>query len=144
MFLDVYLIACYNYSIKGSGSMGLEVINTLKKSKGLTNEELSVLSGVPKGTIDKITAGTTKDPKLGTLKAIARVLGCSLNDFDNIKESPAPTKAEAGEDTAKAQLLKNYEALNKEGQTRLCDYSDDLVSSEKYTKNNQSEVCENA
>ena len=32
--------------------MGLEIINQRKRKK-LTNEELSVLSGVPKGTIDK-------------------------------------------------------------------------------------------
>ena len=32
--------------------MGLEIINQRKKKKKLTNEELSVLSGVPKGTID--------------------------------------------------------------------------------------------
>jgi len=44
--------------------MGLEIINQRKKKKKLTNEELSVLSGVPKGTIDKITSGATKDPKL--------------------------------------------------------------------------------
>ena len=66
--------------------MGLEIINQRKKKKKLTNEELSVLSGVPKGTIDKITSGATKDPKLETLKALARVLDCSLSDFDDPKE----------------------------------------------------------
>ena len=64
MFLDVYLIACYNYSIKGSGSMGLEVINTLKKSKGLTNEELSVLSGVQKELSTKLQQEPPKIPNL--------------------------------------------------------------------------------
>ena len=48
--------------------MGLEIINQRKKLKKMTNEELAVLSGVPKGTIDKITSGATKDPKLETLK----------------------------------------------------------------------------
>lgn len=67
--------------------MGLEIINQRKKMKKLTNEELSVLSGVPKGTIDKITSGATKDPKLETLKALARVLDCSLSDFDDSKEN---------------------------------------------------------
>lgn len=67
--------------------MGLEIINQRKKMKKLTNEELSVLSGVPKGTIDKITSGATKDPKLETLKALARVLDCSLSDFDDSKKN---------------------------------------------------------
>ena len=72
--------------------MGLEIINQRKKVKKLTNEDLSVLSGVPKGTIDKITSGATKDPKLETLKALARVLDCSLSDFDDPKDcKPEPS-----------------------------------------------------
>lgn len=63
--------------------MGLEIINKLKKEKGLTNEELSQRSGVPLGTLSKITSGITKDPKLETLKSIAKVLDCSLDDFDD-------------------------------------------------------------
>lgn len=64
--------------------MGLEKINEYKKRLGLTTEELSRLSGVPVGTLNKILSGATKDPKLETLKAIARVLGLTLNDFDDI------------------------------------------------------------
>ncbi|MBS6263852.1 MAG: helix-turn-helix domain-containing protein [Clostridium sp.] len=64
--------------------MGLEKINEYKKRMGLTTEELSKLSGVPVGTLNKILSGATKDPKLETLKAIARVLGLTLNDFDDI------------------------------------------------------------
>lgn len=63
--------------------MGLEKINEYKKKMGLTTEELSKLSGVPIGTLNKILSGATKDPKLETLKAIAKVLGLTLNDFDD-------------------------------------------------------------
>lgn len=63
--------------------MGLEIINELRKKKGLTSEQLSIKSGVPIGTLNKILNGTTKDPKLETLKALARVLGCRLDDFDD-------------------------------------------------------------
>ena len=72
--------------------MGLEKIAELKKKKGLTNEELSSLSGVPKGTVDKILSGVTKDPKLETLKAIARVLECTLDDFDDTENKPTQTE----------------------------------------------------
>lgn len=64
--------------------MGLEKINEYKKKMGLTTEELSKLSGVPVGTLNKILSGATKDPKLETLKSIARVLGLTLNDFDDV------------------------------------------------------------
>ncbi len=63
--------------------MGLEKIIEYKKKLGLTTEDLSKMSGVPIGTLNKILSGATKDPKLETLKAIARVLGLTLNDFDN-------------------------------------------------------------
>lgn len=77
--------------------MGLERIEQLKKVKGLTNEQLAKLSGVPKGTIDKITAGATKDPKLETVKAIARALGCSISEFDDTKKTPVSTEVSTGE-----------------------------------------------
>ena len=67
--------------------MGLEKINEYKKKLGLTTEELSKRSGVPVGTLNKILSGATKDPKLETLKAIARVLGLTLNDFDDQPET---------------------------------------------------------
>lgn len=61
--------------------MGFDIINILKKEKGLTNAQLAEQSGVTLSTIDKITAGINTNPKLDTLQAICRVLGCTLNDF---------------------------------------------------------------
>lgn len=63
--------------------MGLDKISEYKKKLNLTTEELSEKSGVPVGTLNKILSGATKDPKLETLKAIAKVLGLTLNDFDD-------------------------------------------------------------
>ena len=76
--------------------MGLVNIAEYKKKLGITSEELSKRSGVPLGTLNKILSGDTKDPKLGTLKAIARVLGCTLDDFDdaNQKHTAEPTYAD--------------------------------------------------
>jgi transcriptional regulator with XRE-family HTH domain len=62
--------------------MGLDLINILKKQKGLTSEELAKLSGVPIGTLNKILNGQSKNPQLETLAALARVLECSIDDFD--------------------------------------------------------------
>lgn len=73
-------------SIIGGVNMGLEKISEYKKKLNLTTEELSERSGVPIGTLNKILSGATKDPKLETLKAIAKVLGLSLNDFDDYNE----------------------------------------------------------
>ena len=65
--------------------MGLEKINILRKQKGISLDALVSLSGVPKGTLSKISAGITKNPSLDTMTAIANALGCSIDDFhDNI------------------------------------------------------------
>lgn len=63
--------------------MGLEAINILRKQKGMSLDELAEKSGVPIGTLSKINAGITKDPKLETVKSIARALECSLEEFDD-------------------------------------------------------------
>lgn len=52
--------------------MGLEKIEEYKRRLGMTTAALAEKSGIPKGTLDKILSGVTKDPKLETLKAIAR------------------------------------------------------------------------
>lgn len=91
--------------------MGLEVIQELKKKKGLTIEELSALSGVPIGTLNKILSGQTKDPKLETLKAISRVLGCTLDDFDDPKD---PDQAKTFTES-ELQLIEKYRLLDEHG-----------------------------
>lgn len=83
--------------------MGLEKLNEIKKAKGWTNEQLAEISGVPKTTIDKITAGTNTNPKLGTLQSLCRALGCRLDDLDDAapqtQKSPASAEANTGEIT---------------------------------------------
>lgn len=61
--------------------MGLEKINVIRKEKGLSVDDLVELSGIPKGTLSKITAGITKNPSLETVSAIAKALGCTLDDL---------------------------------------------------------------
>ena len=91
--------------------MGLEIIQKLKKEKGLTTEMLSQLSGVPQGTLNKILNGETKDPKLETLKSIARVLGCTLDDFNDDPETKSQFSSE------EIQLIEKYRRLDDRGKT---------------------------
>lgn len=56
-------------------------ISELKKKKKISNAELAKRSGVPLSTLGKITSGITENPKLETLKAIAKVLDCDVEDF---------------------------------------------------------------
>lgn len=51
-----------------------EKLNQQKKKMGITTEQLSRLSGVPVGTINKILRGETKAPRYDTLQALEKVL----------------------------------------------------------------------
>lgn len=67
--------------------MGLEKINLMRKHVGMSIDELSEKSGVPKGTLSKITAGITKNPSVDNVKAIVHAMGFTLDDLDDIPQA---------------------------------------------------------
>lgn len=93
--------------------MGLEKISEYKKKLGITTEELSKRSGVPVGTLNKILSGQTKDPKLETLKSIARVLNCTLDDFDDVE------KQEPSYENLKTLIARNGKEMSTEDKMEL-------------------------
>lgn len=58
-----------------------EVLAKLKTENGLTTDLLSQLSGVPKGTLNKLLNGETRNPTGSTLKKIADALNCPVEIF---------------------------------------------------------------
>lgn len=86
--------------------MGFEIINTLKKEKRLTNAQIAKMSGVTLSTLDKITSGVNTNPKLDTLQAICRVLGCTLDDF---MDNPQKNKAAPLYSSEAMKLAKDYD-----------------------------------
>lgn len=63
--------------------MWLDILNKMKKDSGYTTEEIAIKSGIPRGTLNKLFAGQTKDPQLSTLKAVVHALGYTLDDLDD-------------------------------------------------------------
>lgn len=55
-----------------------EILLQLKSENGLTTDRLSQISGVPKGTLNKLFNGETKNPTGATLKKIADALHCPV------------------------------------------------------------------
>lgn len=53
----------------------------LKTENGLTTEILSERSGVPRGTINKLLNGETRNPTAQTLRRLADALGCPLEEL---------------------------------------------------------------
>ena len=67
------------------------ILARLKAENGLTTEALSQKSGVPKGTLNKLLNGETRNPTVATLAALAEALNCPLSAL-------CPTAAAAPDD----------------------------------------------
>lgn len=61
--------------------MGNINIRRIMKEKKIGNKALSELSGIPLGTLNKIIYGDTSNPTLDSMQAIAKALGCTLDDL---------------------------------------------------------------
>jgi transcriptional regulator with XRE-family HTH domain len=112
---------------KRGENMGLEKIAKLKKELNITTEELSKKSGVPIGTLNKILSGVTKDPKLETLKSLARVLNCTLDDFDDENVNKKLKENEI-------ILISNFNKLNDLGKKEANKRIFELSQIKEYTK----------
>lgn len=79
--------------------MWLDKLREMKSASGLTTKEISVCSGIPEPTLEKVFAGKTKDPKLETIRQLVYSLGYTLDDLDDkpVKKSPDTTEAAPGE-----------------------------------------------
>lgn len=55
-----------------------ERVKEIKKRKNITTDRLAELSGIAKGTLNKLLTGQTKNPSLDTVEKIASALGSSV------------------------------------------------------------------
>ena len=79
-----------------------------KNKLGITTEQLSRLSGIPIGTINKILNGETKSPRYATLKALNDVLFRDIDSgIDGIRE---------------AAVAYTFSSNKKQGEYTLDDY----------------------
>ena len=99
--------------------MGLEKINELKKQKGLTNLQLAQMTGLTISTVDKITSGYNTNPKLGTVEAICKAVGCTISDLldenPNNNTAHTPLKYSPKEDS----IIKKYRTLDEYGKEAI-------------------------
>lgn len=89
----------------------LKRLQEIKSLRKLRNEDISRKSNIPIGTLSKIFAGITTDPKIGTLISIADALDISVDyliygtttSFNNDEK----------------ELIKKYRQLNADGKERI-------------------------
>lgn len=89
--------------------MWLETLNAMKKASGKTTDQICAESGVPRGTLNKLFAGQTKDPQYSTLKAVVNCLGYTVNDLE--PEEKAPETEEPATEVEMYEYLKQLESL---------------------------------
>ena len=67
------------------------ILAKLKRENGLTTQMLCALSGVPRGTVNKLLNGETKNPTAATLKKLASAMNCPVELLCNpeLAEKPA-------------------------------------------------------
>lgn len=92
-----------------------EKLKIRKKELGITTEQLSNLSGVPIGTINKILNGETRSPRYDTLSALEKIL------FEN----PEKSDYNPGNSLCESASAYNYNlrtSQKKQGEYTLDDY----------------------
>lgn len=58
-----------------------EKLNEVKKKKGLTNQRIAELSGVPLSSVTRILNGETKDPSIEAVQKISAALNLKLDNL---------------------------------------------------------------
>lgn len=122
--------------------MGLEIINQIKKEKGLTSKQLAEKSKVPIGTLNKILNGQTKNPAYETILSLATVLECPVDIFctntaeNNFSDIENMIRKQLSKE--ELTLLEDYNKLDDEDKVKVSNYTKDLSNNIKYIdkKNN--------
>lgn len=107
--------------------MWFDNLTSMKKASDKTIEQVSKESGVPLGTLNKLFAGQTKDPKLSTIYPVVQALGFSLDELVDSN----PGKPQRLSKTIHA-IVSTVEQLNEEGQSKVLIYAKDLVDTGKH------------
>lgn len=96
--------------------MTIEEMKQRKKELGYTYEQISELSGVPLGTVQKIFSGVTETPRYDTLMALGQVFQMADESMYMRETAPAYITKKQGEYT-----LEDYYALPEERRVELID-----------------------
>lgn len=111
------------------------ILKNRRKELGLTLSQIADKMGVSEATVQRWESGNIKSlrqERIGPLSEILRVSPAVLMGWaDDEVTSPSPRPPITSKEE---ELLALHRQLNEEGQGRLLEYADDLVSSGKYIK----------
>lgn len=92
----------------------LPKLKELKDKRGLTNQDIAELSGVPLATVNRILSGQTPNPTFESVAEIVIALNGSLDELVGIRspdEIPVPTMTE--------RAIDGYQMLLEEKDKRI-------------------------
>ncbi len=99
--------------------MWLQNLIKMKRLSKKTLDQISTESGIPKGTLNKLFSGNTKDPQLSTIRAVVHTLGYTLDDLNNDKFSINGNMEKNIETSKTAKLI-----------SQICDAAQELSEDE--------------
>lgn len=91
----------------------IQGITDRKNELGMSNQQLSDASGVPKSTVDRILSGRTDNPSLQNVLDLANAVGY---EFEGARPAMPPAPVTPGDSTAQLRAIyedriKSYERL---------------------------------
>lgn len=99
--------------------MWFDELKKMKEESGLTTREISARSNIPEPTLEKLFAGTTKDPKLTTIHQLVHFFGHTLDDLTP-EIVPQYKKASSSKPEEEAiKIAKKFEALDGFGKSAV-------------------------
>jgi len=82
-------------------------LKLLKEKRHLTNQQLSDLSGVPIGTVNRILSGQTDNPSFQAVCDMVMAMDGSLDEMVGIKEEPSASDKKS----ASKEIIQLYEGI---------------------------------
>lgn len=114
-------------------------IKAIRERFNLTQAQLGEIAGVSDKAVSTWENGTA-EPRLGAIQKISDALNVRKSDIIDgdlaIDASPSPLQLSSREE----RLVVTFRDLNDEGQDKVLEYEEDLVSSGKYIKSCEHEV----
>lgn len=110
-------------------------INALKKKQSKTSKDISEISGVPLGTLNKILSGESKEPTMQNGVKIAHALGVSIDYliFGQEHHERADKKITDFQTSDEKKLLEDFRKLNDDGKERVLEYTETCSYNPKFT-----------
>ena len=105
-------------------------LKKIKKERKLTNEQLSELSGVPFGTLNKILGTETKETNISTVIKLAKALGVSAEELIFGKSTTINNIEKEEQD-----LLDLYRQLHDDDKIRIVAKMEQMI--EDYPENKE-------